>query len=136
MDIKKLDHKLNGKIDEKNTELTDKITKTEQKVSLLVTQISEIINSIATNKSNEDKISNFLNFKQKTEESLFVYDSKIHSLEKDISNAVYKFDNIINNTILVPGLIGNSCKYPSVKTFLNYTNKTILDLLSFKEKFS
>jgi len=134
MDIKKLDHKLNGKIDEKNTELTDKITKTEQKVSLLVTQISEIINSIATNKSNEDKISNFLNFKQKTEESLFVYDSKIHSLEKDISNAVYKFDNIINNTILVPGLIGNSCKYPSVKTFLNYTNKTILDLLSFKEK--
>ena len=134
MDIKKLDHKLNGKIDEKNNELNDKITKTEQKVSILVTQISEVLNSIATNKSYEDKIANFVNFKQKTEESLFVFESKIHTLEKDISNAVYKFDNIINNTILVPGLIGNSCKYPSVKAFLNYTNKSILELISFKEK--
>ena len=134
MDIKKLDHKLNGKIDEKNNELTDKITKTEQKVSLLLTQISELMNSIATNKSNDDKIKDFISFKQKTEESLYLYESKIHSIEKDISNAVYKFDSVINNTILVPGLIGNSCKYPSVKAFLNYTNKTIIELLSFKEK--
>ena len=133
-DLKKIDSKINSKIDEKNTEITDRMSIYDQKITILITQISEIYNIIANQKNQDDKISQFAHFKQKTEESMFVYDSRIHTLEKDINNAIYKYDNIISNSILVPGLIGNSCRFPTVRAFLDYSNKTFKDLLSFKDK--
>ena len=133
-DLKKIDSKINSKIDEKNTEITDRMSIYDQKITILITQISEIYNTIANQKNQDDKISQFAHFKQKTEESMFVYDSRIHTLEKDINNAIYKYDNIISNSILVPGLIGNSCRFPTVRAFLDYSNKTFKDLLSFKDK--
>ena len=117
-DIKKLDNKINSKYDEKINDLTNKLEASEQKVLLLSDKIGELYEIIANQKDNQTKISQIINFKQKTEESMFVYDTKIHSIEKDLNNAIYKFDNIFSN-ILVPGLIGNACKYPTVRQFLN-----------------
>ena len=133
-DIKQIDNKLTSKLEDKSNELLEKILNTEKKISLLSTQITELFHSFANSKSLEDKISQFLTFKQKTEQTIFIHDSKIQVLEKDVNNSIYKYDNIITNTILVPGLIGNSCKYPSVRAFLDYSNRTFKDLLSFKEK--
>ena len=148
-DIKQIDNKLTSKLEDKSNELLEKISNTEKKISLLSTQITELFHSLANSKSLEDKISQFSTFKQKTEQTIFIHDSKIQVkteqtifihdskiqvLEKDVNNSIYKYDNIITNTILVPGLIGNSCKFPSVRAFLDYSNRTFKDLLSFKEK--
>ena len=132
-DIKKLDNKRNSKYDEKINDLTNKLEASEQKVLLLSDKIGELYEIIANQKDNQTKISQIINFKQKTEESMFVYDTKIHSIEKDLNNAIYKFDNIFSN-ILVPGLIGNACKYPTVRQFLDYCNKSFMDLNAFKDK--
>ena len=132
-DIKKLDNKINSKYDEKINDLTNKLEASEQKVLLLSDKIGELYEIIANQKDNQTKISQIINFKQKTEESMFVYDTKIHSIEKDLNNAIYKFDNIFSN-ILVPGLIGNACKYPTVRHFLDYCNKSFMDLNAFKDK--
>ena len=132
-DIKKLDNKINSKYDEKINDLTNKLEASEQKVLLLSDRIGELYEIIANQKDNQTKISQIINFKQKTEESMFVYDTKIHSIEKDLNNAIYKFDNIFSN-ILVPGLIGNACKYPTVRQFLDYCNKSFMDLNAFKDK--
>ena len=132
-DIKKLDNKINSKYDEKINDLTNKLEASEQKVLLLSDKIGELYEIIANQKDNQTKISQIINFKQKTEESMFVYDTKIHSIEKDLNNAIYKFDNIFSN-ILVPGLIGNACKYPTVRQFLDYCNKSFMDLNAFKDK--
>ena len=101
---------------------------------LLSNKFDELYETIITQKDNEEKISKIENFKKKTEESMFIYDTKINSLERDLSNAIYKMDQTINNTILVPGLIGNTCKYPTVRAFLDYCNKTFMDLNAFKDK--
>ena len=67
-DLKKIDSKINSKIDEKNTEITDRMSIYDQKITILITQISEIYNIIAKQKNQDDKISQFGHFKQKTEE--------------------------------------------------------------------
>ena len=132
-DIKKLDNKLSSKYDEKINDLANKIVVSEQKVVLLSDKIGELYETIANQKDSNSKISQIINFKQKTEESMFLYDTKIHSIEKDLGNAIYKFDNMFSN-ILVPGLIGNACRYPTVRHFLDYCNKTFMDLKAFKDK--
>ncbi len=133
-DIKKLDNKFNTKLDEKNSQLIEKISIIEQKISLITNQITELFNSIAIGKNNEDKIAKFMSFKLKAEESIFINKAKIQTLEKDLNYSIYKYDNMLNNNLFLPGLIGNSCKFPTLRDFIDYSNKTIKELLSFKEK--
>ena len=133
-DIKKIENKLNSKLEEKTSDINSKLVMQEKKMILLSNKFDELYETIITQKDNEEKISKIVNFKKKTEESMFIYDTKINSLERDLSNAIYKMDQTINNTILVPGLIGNTCKYPTVRAFLDYCNKTFMDLNAFKDK--
>ena len=133
-DIKKLDNKFNSKLDEKNNQLVEKISILNQKITIITNQISELFNSLAIEKNNEDKITKFMSFKIKAEESIFVNEAKIQTLEKDLNDAIYRYDNMLNNNIFLPGLIGNSCKFPTLRDFLDYTNKTIKELIAFKEK--
>ena len=133
-DIKKIETKLNSKFEDKTNDINSKLTMQEQKMLLLQDKFHELCETIVTQKENEDKITKIINFKKKTEESMFVYDTKINSLERDLSNAIYKMDQTINNTILVPGLIGNACKYPTVRAFLDFCNKNFMDLNAFKDK--
>ncbi len=41
----------------------------------------------------------------------------ISSCRKDIDNSCFKYDQIISDNLLVPGLIGKSCKYQNLKEY-------------------
>jgi hypothetical protein len=91
-DIKKIETKLNSKFEDKTNDINSKLTMQEQKMLLLQDKFHELYETIVTQKENEDKITKIINFKKKTEESMFVYDTKINSLERDLANAIYKMD--------------------------------------------
>ena len=74
--------------------------------------MTELFNSLAVGKNNEDKITKFISFKLKGKESILINEAKIQTLEKDLNDAIYRYDNMFNNNIFLPGLIGNSCKFP------------------------
>jgi hypothetical protein len=38
--------------------------------------------------------------------------------QKDLSNACFKYDKMITDNLLVPGIIGKSCKFPNLKEYL------------------
>ena len=96
-DIKKVENKLNSKFEEKTSDINSKLVTQEKKMILLSNKFDELYETIITQKDNEEKISKIVNFKKKTEESMFIYDTKINSLERDLSNAIYKMDQTINN---------------------------------------
>ena len=49
----------------------------------------------------------------------------ITACRKDIDNSCFKYDKIISNNLLVPGLIGTSCKFQNLKEYILSNNEEI-----------
>ena len=49
----------------------------------------------------------------------------IAACRKDIDDSCYKYDKIISNNLLVPGLIGTSCKFQNLKEYILYNKEEI-----------
>ena len=53
----------------------------------------------------------------------------ITACRKDIDDSCYKYDQIISDNLLVPGLIGKSCKYQNLKEYILYNKEEINNAL-------
>lgn len=133
--IKKNDTKSTEKISilAANIQKTDLMS--EQKFENFKHDIQEIVKNLDTNDTIiklNDRINELNN---KFEELKTVNNTKISNFERDLSNACFKYDKIFLNNISSPGLIGNGCPYPTMRSFLEYTNNRIKEFMSSKEKF-
>ena len=54
----------------------------------------------------------------------------ISSCRKDIDNSCFKYDQIISDNLLVPGLIGKSCKYQNLKEYILFNKEEINNALT------
>ena len=134
-DIKLMEEKLNEKITKISTSSQNSILLMEQKYENTKVKIEEIMN-ILESQNVIDKVNKRLDkFNSKLEEKIALYNTKISTFEKDLSNACFKYDKIFLNNISSPGLIGDGCPYPSMKVFLKFVNDKINDMISSKEKF-
>ena len=133
-DIKELEKKVNEKLStvSKNFENTALII--EQKYENANVRMEEILKKLEEEKIME-KINDILDkFNSKIEETITVSNTKIASFQKDLSNACFKYDKIFLNNISSPGLIGDGCPYQTMRSFLEYVNSKIKELISSKEK--
>ena len=133
-DIKKLEKKLDAKIETLSKIISDQNTLYEQKFQISQNNILELSKKIATTNSNEDISKKFDKYQSKTDEKLYTQKIKISSLEKDLVDACYKYDSMISNNLNLPGIIGKNCTYPNVKSFFDYVNKSLKELILSKDK--
>ena len=133
-DIKTLENKVNEKI--------STILKTVNNTSLILNQkyenskikMDEILQTLDPEKI-MDKINERLDkFNTKLQESTLVTNTKLSSFERDLSNACFKYDRIFLNNISSPGLIGDGCPYQTMRSFLEFMNNKIKELMSTKER--
>ena len=61
----------------------------------------------------------FTEFKTKINNNLIVNNSKISSLERELKDIGFKYDNLFNNNISTPGLIGKGGKYKESKRYVD-----------------
>ena len=47
----------------------------------------------------------------------------ISTCRKDIDNSCYKYDKVISDNLLVPGIIGTSCKFGNLKEYIVYNKE-------------
>ena len=124
---------------EKITNLMMNLQKTEliseQKFQNFKYEVEKVVKNLETNdiilKLNE-RI-NDLN--KKIEELKTINNTKISNFERDLSNACFKYDKIFLNNISSPGLIGDGCPYPTMRSFLEYCNNKIKEFMNSKDKF-
>ena len=133
-DMAALDKKLSDKI----TQLTqafeiNKLT-TEQKLELSTDNFNFLLKKIESNEELKNIKNQFSEFKNDINQSQFINTSKISAIEKDLKNACYKYDNYFSNNIFTPGLIGNGAKYKDIKTFREYIDKKLAELILYKDK--
>ena len=81
-----------------------------------------------------DKIDNLGIKVDSMNELLTYHDVRINNLIKDLSNACFKYDKIFLNNLVIPGKIGDSCKYKNLKEYLEYTFNQFIQFENFIEK--
>ena len=59
---------------------------------------------------------------------------KFNIMNKDLKDACFKYDKIVSNNLLVPGIIGSGCPYDNLRYFIEYANVKIAELVKAKEK--
>ena len=133
-EFKKIEQKFTKVLEEQNQEIIKKYNISEQRVKLLQDKLFDFASEIEKNNKLTIELKPLLEMKNKYDETMLMLQTKIDSLDRDIQTSLYKYDSLFNNGFLVPGLIGPNCKFNSVKNFLEYSNKILMDYSTFKNK--
>ena len=133
-DIKKLESKLTEKIFQMNNAIEQNNLKIENKINDLNTRFIILTKQFQEKKNADNPLLIIQPIKQKIEENISKLEIKINMLEKDLDSACFKYDKIVTNNLNVPGLIGSSCPYETLRPFLEYVNIKMVELLKAKEK--
>ena len=130
-DMKGKENKINEKIAELNKYIERINTSNGQKLD----KINSKIRNIQENMLLEDKINaKFDKINHNFEENIYNLGTKINMVKKDLSDACFKYDQIVIDNLKVTGLIGDGGTFPYLKNFLDFINKKITELLLEKEK--
>lgn len=133
-DIKKLDIKFNEKIAQIITTFQNNKLITDQKFQIYNDKISSLRTTIESNEEFKKVKTELENFKKKITEENIANSNKVFYLERDLSDACFKYDNLFSSVVGAPGLIGKGCKYQNLKNFYELTDKNILEFQSFRDK--
>lgn len=133
-DMKKVETKFNEKLTQTTSFVETQYGKYESKIKELTNKV-EVLSKQISEKDNTQKYESLLkNVQQNTHDLVTKIDIKLGILEKDFHNACFKYDKIFSNNLVIPGLIGDSCPYESLRPFLEYAHQKIYELLRAKEK--
>ena len=133
-DMKTVDIKINEKISELTNEVKLNYTNLQQNFNTCQEQITKILESIDFD-SERQKIKEMLSkFQKKVDDSLITDRTKISTIERELSNSTFKYDKLISSNLLVPGIVGISCPYPTLAHFVEFVNKKLNELILEKQK--
>ena len=139
----------NKKIDEKIENYKSEISKQENEYDAITkrinSQYSEILSSQAQINTKFDELKGYNAFVARTTDQITTHEIRISTLKMDLNKAIEKYDKIYLDNFVIPGVIGNYCKYKNCKDFIedtlnqfsklnSFKERNILDLKSYKEK--
>ena len=134
-DIRKSEEKLNSKIDKLNKDFSEIKEIFQKKIEDLSNKVSHINLTITDNKNLHEKIKNFEPFISKTQNDLITLNLKLNGTKKDFKDSYYKYEKLINDNIIYPGIIGNNARFPNFRYFIDYVLSNIQMIDNFKEEF-
>ena len=138
-DIKKVENKLDNKIQKISKNFDDNLVSYEKKINHLETLYNIIKQKTQNlnNDSNDKDINTKINSLNKKIEDYFTkIDSKLTLMQSNYSNACYKYEKAIMNNSEIPGLIGDRCPYSSLRNFYENMHKKINESLRNKEQLN
>ena len=133
-DIKELGQKLEEKYFKINKELNNNIELYNKKITEFDFKLLDLSSKIVNDITIKEKISDLLNFKEKTDNNININKIKISMLDKEINQKMDRIDDLIANSLIFPGLIGPGCKYKKMSEFIEYLYSQVNSLNDFKEK--
>ena len=81
-----------------------------------------------------EKIKNFQPFISKTENDLLTLNLKLNATKNDVKDSYYKYEKLINENIIYPGIIGNNARFPNFRNFIDFVLSNIHLIEEFKEE--
>ena len=90
---------------------------------------SKFMSKIEFTQEKENLFIEMTNKNSELKNQVMINQVHISSCRKDIDNNSYKYDKIISDNLLVPGLIGKSCKYQNLKEYILFNKEEINNAL-------
>jgi hypothetical protein len=123
----------------------DKMKLYELTINQMKADFQQISLVIASNNFIKEKIEEMEKFKKEINELSSSNKIKLNFLEREAQDNLFRINNIINNSVLYPRVIGNNSKFKNFHEFIDYTlselsaansfqKKIEFDLKSFKDK--
>ena len=134
-DMKQIETKINEKVINLYSSFKKISTENDEKINLIDLKLKALQNNdpiILENKIN----SKFEKTKTKFEEKFDDMGVKINLLQKDLSNACFKYDKIVIDNLKVTGLVGEACPYSSLKYYIEFIHKKINELTLSRDKLN
>lgn len=125
---------LNSKIDNYHNKITEVETEYNKKTLNIIEQYNEFTTSAAKINNRLDRLNSYEAFTHKTSDQLVSHEIRITNISKDLAKAISKYDKIYLDNLVLPGFIGECCKFKNAKEFFDDTITQIGLLNSFKEK--
>jgi len=133
-DIKNTESKINDKIGVLSKQFENFSLINEQKNEYYKKKFDEVVVNVDT-RDFQSKIKDKMEkYGQKINEAIINNNVKIQKIEKDLSNACFKYDKIYLKNMSSSGLIGDGCPYPTMKAFFIFLDKKIKELITTKDK--
>ena len=133
-DIKNVEKKIYENISKLAEQLQTSNIINEQKNEYFKEKFEEVLIKVDTS-AFQNKINDKMEkYKKKLDNKIINNNVKIIKMEKDLSNACYKYDKIFLTNMSSPGLIGDGCPYPTMKSFFIYLDKKMKELILTKDK--
>ena len=140
-DLKSLESKINLKIKQQTEETDRKISNIESKTDNLTQRIFTLSNKFTDTDNMKLNIDALLTYRTKLDQTLFSQQFKSNTLAKELKETINRYDKIINDNIIYPGIIGTSgSRFANMRFFIDFVLSNLkdksfqMDLKSYKVK--
>ena len=145
-DIREFEKKINNEIKLKNNKIDTSIFDFKNKIEKLEKESKNSSFNIIEIKSQLNRFNEYFNFKQKIENMIFNHDIKLKISVEEIEKVKTKYDKIIDENLIIPGVLGGSSKFKNLKDYIHNNNTEIARIkygleeekkmsVEFKKKF-
>ena len=128
--VRLLENKLLDEFNTKYIQINTDYKKIDNRLNYINENNENLLELVTNQKLNLEKINELENFKNKTEGNITIHDIKIKNMLTEIEKIKSKYDKIIYDNIMVPGYIGQGCRY---KTLSEYIQNNILEFSEIKK---
>ena len=111
---------INAKIDKHKEEMIATEKNYENKIKHIDEHYANFIQVSSTINNRLDRLNTYESFTQKTNDQLVSHEIRLTNISKDFTKAVQKYDKIYLDNLVLPGYIGEFCKFKNAKEFFNF----------------
>ena len=135
-DIRKIEEKLNLKINQQNTLISDQYDAFQEKAETLTDKIDHIDTMMINNSELIEKFNNLQSFKSKTENHIMSLNTKMNAFQKDYRDYFNNIDSLINDNLRYPGVIGKNGRFRNFRYLIDYILNYFKEFNAFKEEIN
>ena len=131
--LREMEKKIMTKVNKNQTDLSSDLTSINASINSLQANNNSIIDSLTQQKLNIDKIFIIESDLKKFNSILALQEKKINDSMIEISYIRDRYEKSLSDTLTVPGIIGNKCKYNNFNECIINITKEITKLKTEKD---
>ena len=133
-EMKKLENKFNEKFSQILKSFQNEKLVTEQKFHFYDDKLSSLTIAMETNTDFQIIKKDFEKLKEQIKEERISNTNRLFYLERDLSDACFKYDSMLSSFVSIPGIIGKGCKYSEIKIFFEFIDKKLHELINQRDR--
>ena len=131
--LREMEKKIMIKVSKNQSDISSDINIINDAIKLLRENNNSIIESMAEQKVNIDKISDFEKTLKKINSKVSGHENKISDSISEISYIRNRCEKSVSETLSVPGVIGKNCKFSSFNEYIMFNMKEMTTLKSERD---